>query len=360
MWRHDAPGERDYFGGFSDVVGEFDGTPGVEIVAIGHRRMYLYDGATGQLEGTSADLGLVPYARATVLPVDLEGDGVSELFVFSNEAWAPPNNRRYVALMSWQDAANAITEVWSREVADVVNDRVAYAPDSLTDLDGDGLLEVVFGVYDAAKGSWSTEIRDAGSGVLLDSVIGERFEAGLQEADGSGGVFFTADHGAPLRMYRFNRSDGGAGQLLELGAWRVARCRLQTTTTLRVLTGAPCFVPGTNGPASVMLAQEAGIARRLVRLRRVGLSSGGAIAEYEAPELGFITSLWQAQGDGPGAIAVAHTRGVVRVLNPRLAVPTPTTNPPYAWSGIFFGSRFSGTDLPPFPLVAGCRSSRCL
>ena len=73
-----------YFGvSFANIQG--DAVP--EIVAVGSRYVYIYSGEDGALLQQSEDLGWVPYGRATPELIDVNGDGLDELLLLTNNNW---------------------------------------------------------------------------------------------------------------------------------------------------------------------------------------------------------------------------------------------------------------------------------
>ena len=337
--------DRDYVAGFQDVVAEIDGTAGLEIVAPGHRRIYVYDAVTGALESTSAELPPIPYGRATLRPADVDGDGDAELLAFSNQAWAAPNNRRYVGLLDWDPTAGAMVFRWARDVADAATDRVAFADESVIDLDGDGALEVVFSIYEEARATWTLEVRDAGTGTLLDALDGSRFSAV------AGGVVFTADEDVPLAGYRFTRAAGlsasATGRVRE-----PARCRIQQPPATAPAT-APCLVTFSDGAVGLVVVERQQTTGRAVALEVVELDSPSLAVRgryVPASDL-FVSSTATIPGPGTAALAVATTDGRLLALDAELVPVPPDPEIPYSWSGIEFGTAFSGYDLPAFPLA---------
>jgi hypothetical protein len=341
MYTIDA-GHRDYFGGFFDAIGELDGTPGLEIAALGRNHIYLYDAATGALESTSDDLGPIPFARATLRVVDVDGDGVSELFGFSDESWSAANNRRYVALFAHDGEKMAVT--WRRDVSDVVNDRVAFSDSSVTDLDGDGQLEVAFAIYTAANGAWVTEVVDAATGASLESIDGERFADVSRDLAG-GPALFTGGDGEPLRAYRFARG-AGLALLGDAGELELISCRDQLAELREAPTNHPC-----QATSGVVLAAEKVSGGDTAAIVALDAAAGlGQIARFDG-QGGAITGVVEIGPSHPAVIAAVHTDGLVIPLDENLRTLPPSPKPPFSWTGIRFGTRFSGTDLATFPLV---------
>ncbi len=341
---------RDYAAGFYDVIGEFDGTPGLEILALGHRNMYLYDGATGTLESTTTLSGFVPYGRSTLRITDLNGDGQNEVFAFSNQQWTPANNRRHVTLLAHN--GTQMTEVWSLDLGGADDRRLAFSDSSVADLDG-GDLEVVFAVRDPA-GTWTTEIRAAATGALLATLTDERFH---DTATTSAGTFiFTADDNRPTKVYQFSRALG-LQLVADLGMRTLVSCQQPTAEIVEAPRAKPCAIPQqgearrglifaertragtspTNGPITAMVVLDSGD----------GFNQTG---RFDAGE-GTLSAALEMPPGYPAVLAIAHSDGVLHPLNEQLAPIDGSTEP--SWAGVRYGSLAAGTDLPAFPLALG-------
>jgi len=348
--------ERDYIAGINDVIGEFDGTPGLEIVAEGRNFLYVYDAATGNLESTSADFGPMPFGRARLRPVDVDGDGTLEIMAYSNEAWAAPNNSRHVTLFGWSDIDAALVIRWRHEVVDAANDRISFADDSVVDIDGDGQYEVVFGVYSHTSTSWETQFRDAATGALLTTIAGERFEAVTAPTPALNGLVFTHDQDEPLKAYEFDRTTG-ISLRATLADQSIAFCRAQPKTLSQRERMLPCRV-GAGGVAGggLVLRRSVDVSDRTVAVDTIDLNQSTlpVIGSFDAGD-DFIASQAQIRS-GTGALAVALTSGVVIPLDGQLRELVPSGDD-VGFRGILFGSMFSGRDVPPFPLVARAENS---
>lgn len=355
-----TPIERDYVAGYNDIIGEFDGTPGLEILAEGARRLYLYDATSGVLESTSPDVGNLPYGRAVLRAVDVDHDDVLEAMAYSNEAWAPAQNRRHVTLFGWSEVEGAMTARWTRETTDIVNDRIAYADNSVSDLDGDGSLEVVFGVYEAASSTWTTEIRDAATGALLGSIGGHRFTAVDSDPQGAGALLFTHEPGTDLRVYRFSRGSG-ATLVGTVGDLAVAYCREQTITLSERERMVPCRFALDGAARAALLLTETDSNDRVVGLRSIDLRNDSLpiVGLFSAGE-DFISSQVLIPQNSSMALAVALTSGRVLPLDQDLR-ELPASNDDVGYRGVLFGNQFASSDLVAFPLVAaGVNNERVL
>lgn len=337
---------RDYISGFFDVIAELDGTPGLEILALGHESLYVHDAATGVLESTTKLSGPVPYARTTLRIVDLDRDGISEVFAFSDQAWSENNNRRHATLLA--NRAGRMMEVWKRDLGAASGARLRFTDSSIANLDGDDQLEVIFSVRDAA-GAWITEIRDAASGILLDTIAGERLEDIVSTS--AGALIFTHDDGTPLRSHRFTRAAGvsAVGTHRDL---RLIRCRRDRPVVNEVPRQIPCSLPVNGVPRRGVIAGEYNPVTN-VTTALVSLDAGSTLAEVARFDGrgGTLSAVTEIAPGHPAVVAVAHSDGTLLPLNEQLRFLAPSPKPPFSWGGVKYGSRFSGFDLPGFPLV---------
>lgn len=349
MWSQEID-HRDYIAGYNDVVAEIDGTPGLEIVAEGHKHLYVYDAATGALENTSADLGELPFGRARLRPIDVDGDGRMELMSFSNEAWAAPDNARHVTLFGWDDTTSTLAIRWRRNVNDIENDRVSFADNSVLDLDGDGTLEVVFSIYDASASEWTTEVRDAADGTLLDTLPGKRFEAATASDNGQVGRVFTQDD-TPLEVYRFDRN-GGFQQTATLADREIAYCREQRQVLQERERFVPCRVAVSGTPrGGVILMEAADSSGRIGALEVLDLATTTTSGLGFAAGRNYVASLNEVSSGGEVALAVALTSGDIIPLDNQLQSIAPAAGDDVGFGGLRFGTTFAKTDIVPFPLV---------
>ncbi len=334
---HASRDNRDYKAGFFDLIGEFDGSPGLEIVSVGHRYLYMHDAATGVLEQTSPMQEVLPYGRATLKAADVDGDGVSELFAFSNQNWAAPSNRRHVSMYSWNN--QSFSERWSLTLEDSQNDRLRFTDQSVIDVDQDGQLEVVVSTYDNGTQAWTLKILDAQTGVTLSALPGYRLSEIFSV---QGTTYISTQDDGPLTLFRFERGSP-LEEVFTTPNLKVATCRTQSP----LLTGPPESSPCTLASEDIVLySLNANNERRSISL----LSTISAQpSQVYVSESGTIVGYWTTVGDTETAIAVATSDGKIQPLNKQLQIPSPIVAVPYSWSGIFFGSAIQSTNFAKFP-----------
>lgn len=337
---------RDYKAGFFDIIGEFDGSPGLEILSSGHHFLYLHDAATGVLEQTSPSMDVVPYSRATMVALDVDGNGIEEIFAFSNQGWAAPQNRRYVASYSWQNGT--FSELWSTVLSDPTNDRLLFSNESVGDFDGNGTYEVAFSSYDSQSDSWSLEVRDATNGLLLANTPNEQF-VGVVAFAGQNYIA-TQSKDDPLQFYQYT-SSSTMELVYEAPNYELAKCRGQNPIVRSNPFLSACAL--TNG--DLVLASRDSENRRTTIALVESLSFQPSIT-YTV-ESGSIVNYWIPPVADSPAIALATSAGKLLPLTTELLVPSPIIAVPYSWSGIFFGSAVQRTNFATFPLSFSNSSS---
>lgn len=152
---------RDYNCSTAMATAQLDGTGAPEIVAVGHRNVYVYSGESGELLHT-LDIDFVPYGRATPWVADVDGDGRDELLFATNSP--NPYGSRRLFLVELDPTSNDLRVVWQHAVASIADDRHEWPDEPLLDLDLDGQLEVVHSIQDGSSGAWTTWVRNAATG----------------------------------------------------------------------------------------------------------------------------------------------------------------------------------------------------
>lgn len=179
LWQMQA-GVRDGFAGFYDLVAELDGDPTAEIVTVGQRHLYVFDGSSGGLEYASPDLGPIPNSAFLVAA---EGPNGPLLAALSDNSMPADNNSRRVLVL--RIVGGSLERVWERSVVDLVLDRHGFIGSSLGDLDGDDVPELATSFFDHSTAEWTLEVLSAVDGAPLASASADRLAAvGDLEGDG--------------------------------------------------------------------------------------------------------------------------------------------------------------------------------
>ncbi len=337
LWENDRA-NRDYKAGFFDLIGEFDGNPGLDLISAGHRRLYLHSAATGELRQTSPQLEVIPYSRATMVSLDIDNDGVEEVVAFSNQAWAAPQNRRHVSVYSWNNAN--FSQLWSYSLNDPENDRLAFTQQSIGDFDADGIYEIVVSIYDNQTSTWRIEIYDAKTGEVLNSLPGHRLSDIVSFEKTS--YIATKDDG-PLRLLQFRRGSQLTIQF-EDSDLEIARCREQQDTVRSAPTVTPCIL---SDQQLVLFSRDEN--QRVTTLSLMN-SSLVKLPQTYTSNSGSIVGVWKIPNSNSATVAVALSTGEIHPLTTELLVPPPLLSPPYSWSGLYFGNTSFTSNYPRFPL----------
>lgn len=197
-------GRRDYICGAQDTIVDIDGDGQLEVIAQGTQTFYVYSGVDGLLISASESVGSIPYGSALIEVANVDGDPAPELIAYTENSYAPPTNSRRVFVMDWDATAGRLVRVWERSVTDALRDRHAFGPGGVTDLGGDGALDVVTSFYDAAVDQWTTYVLDAATGAVRASVPRGPFR-GLADLDGDGSPeVLTGDRTSGLAALRWS------------------------------------------------------------------------------------------------------------------------------------------------------------
>ena len=151
---------------------QLDGSDSPEIVAAGHRYLYVYSGSNGDLLEVSQDLGPIPYGAAKLFPVDVDGGGTEEILVLTDNSYTESNNSRRAMLIGRNPEGN-LARIWEVSVADLTNDRHQWPKEPLIDLDGDGQLELVHSFFEHSSGQWQSFVRELEEGRVVASAPGK-------------------------------------------------------------------------------------------------------------------------------------------------------------------------------------------
>ncbi len=202
---------RDEACGQNDVVADLDGDGAPEVLALGGRYAYLFDGRTGRKVSSGDEVGLggyplgfsLPGGRARTDVVDLDGDGRLEIVAYANNAPAGDDEGlRGVFALDYDPmgpAAERLRVRWAVSVVDPATDVHVFVHDGAADLDGDGAAEVTT-TFRSPEGA---------SILVLDGRTGEErahledaVARGLHSPRDDGAALVVAESEGQLRGYR--------------------------------------------------------------------------------------------------------------------------------------------------------------
>jgi MYXO-CTERM domain-containing protein len=193
LWTIDTTQGRDYDRDEFDAWADVDGDGRAELIAFGKTHAYIYDAATGAIIA-SGDIGSVPAAQAQTIVADVDAAGVDpgeEIVVFTNTSYGAALSTRHAMVLDVADGA--VNVRWKHGVADVIEDRHVFGGESVADVDGDGVVDVVSSFYVAASGQWTTHARRGNDGVVIASMSGVFVGATDVDGDGAAEVLTRPD-----------------------------------------------------------------------------------------------------------------------------------------------------------------------
>jgi hypothetical protein len=358
LWR--LPVGRDYAASFNDVLADLDGDGVPELIALGTRYAYLYNGRTGtRINAGGADtnggfsLGFsLPFGLAATQVVDVDGDGRQDVVCLSNNTYPLPDNSRHVFVLSYDPSRPPSSQLyvrWSRAAPDLVNDAHEFVEQSVADLDGDRTMELVTTYREA--GVRTTRVLSAATGDVRAVIPGVALVAVLRLDDREPPTVLVR-RGTTLEGYR--------AQMLRGEAW--------TTPTLTLPDGVvPRWVDydaargGSARNAPLMAPLTGTTARRGVVLLR-----NNAVEVYDPREGAITTALRRyalppetsvvsivPQRDvvtmGPGFL-VAQSDGYVVALDAELNTLNRNDSQEFPLRGLRSGGFYSGAwGLGPLP-----------
>ncbi len=191
--------------GAGGALAELDGDPTPELVVSWmYAEVPVYDAATGTYEASmSAPTGSFDRAWTAVVPQDVDGDGIDEVFTYTN-IYTAGVGARSLALFHHTDTGYALS--WQVSASDPAADSLSFDVSAgAQDLDGDGTLEVAVSIETGATGTNELTIHATADGSTLASVTGVAL-AGLIDLDGDGHDEVVASGGGSLVGYRFDGS----------------------------------------------------------------------------------------------------------------------------------------------------------
>jgi MYXO-CTERM domain-containing protein len=188
LWQ--VPSSTQRCGTQNDLLADLDGDGMSEVViAQGDSTMRVLDGRSGVLRWEVPAPMSGSFTQMSIpLAVNVDDDPAAELVVVTNtiRAGTPGFGARRVAVFD-PPAPTRSTATLRWEVVQAQPDGggLAFTPDSVVDLDGDGRPELVASFYDGAARRWDLTVRDASTGAVRASREG--FElVGVLPANASG------------------------------------------------------------------------------------------------------------------------------------------------------------------------------
>lgn len=309
-------------GGFKSMaILDIDGDGRAEVTEGWPGGMGVLDGATGTAVAPVLELGQRS-SESMCTPVDTDGNGSQELICLQNNGPVsdPGASHRLYVIEYVPGAAPRLQVRWQALVGELPR-RVAMGAGSVSDLDGDGSLEIVVSGVLQDNERWATYVFDAAAGSLLAEIADGQVAGVSQLGNGEGATLFTASEEA-VQAWTFERSRAARVQSLwSLGEhrvivepdWSLARITNQAGRVLTLdITGdgvAELFLAST-GPGGGLVAYD------------VASGAPEAVASFPVSEWVSIVTAWAtpALPQEPPRLLVALSDGIMHVLDDELGV----------------------------------------
>jgi hypothetical protein len=295
------------------------------------------------------------FQHTSSFAVDLDGEGDLEV-VLVQEYTISPQAGPLVAAYRVDVAAGTNELLWVTQV-NAPNVQFAATSDLLSDLDGDGISEVVFSSRTGTE-AWRTQVLAGASGALIAEMVGSRLE-GTFDLDGVPGKELVLASDAGLSVFHFDAE--APTPLLQIGSTipnrrgvnqqsRDLRASTWMDQKLAVLTRpgqTPLLLAGELSTDFHLKSANGGFAS----IDGYALTNGDWVkAHTYAPKLGTITGVIEAgSATRPYAqLAFGASTGLVDVLNQEMEV----TNGLTWFGGQRLGAFVGGSSVRGNPLVA--------
>lgn len=309
-----------------DALVDLDGDGIPEVVLASFKSALVVRGSDGATLGTLAPPTAPadnPYFEATALSGELDGQPGKEVLLFQDYPLVSESSMAGIAAYKFDVTSGQQQLLWSANVGNYDGEQATLA-DMISDLDGDGIDEVIFSFRNGPQ--WTTQVLAGQSGQLLASALDSRFE-GAADLDGQPGKELLLSTSTGLSAYKL---DGGA--LVRLGA-PIAGLRTLSMDDPDVhaagyLSRRLAIVHGPGDRPMVLAGAPVGNPGPFARVNSfsslTGLELVGgsfqSVASY-TPLVGAITGTMRADfATRPYAqVAVGSSAGSVSVLNQNLA-----------------------------------------
>jgi outer membrane protein assembly factor BamB len=342
----------------TDGLLDLNGDGETEVVLPSYSTARILRGSDGSELTTLVALQGVPpgsLQHTSSYAVDLDGEGDLEVVLvqeYGISAQAGP----LVAAYRVDVAAGTSEPMWVAQVA-AADVQFASTTDLLSDLDGDGVSEVIYSTR-VGNDTWRTQVLHGADGSLLHEVVGSRLE-GTFDFDGLPGEELVLASDAGLSVFHFDA--GAPTPLTQIGSTIPNRRGVnQQSRDLRASTwlDQKLAVLARPGQSPLLLAGELATDFHLknsnagfASVDGYALTNGEWVKEHTyAPKLGTITGVIEAgRATRPyEQLAFGASTGLVDVLNQEMEV----TNGLTWFGGERLGAFVGGASVRGNPLVA--------
>jgi hypothetical protein len=343
----------------SDALADLDGDGVPEVVLTSADEVLLVRGKDGApitsltLPGAASH----PFPQADALAADIDGQPGKELVIIQQSGQVatksgPPGVHAFRI-----DPKTGTKALLFSYPAPSYDDEVVASADSLSDLDGDGVAEVIFSKHTAA-GVWSTVVLRGADGAVLQDIPDTRFE-GAADLDGKPGAELVLAHPTGLFIYHYgaNLEPLSGGPLAGVRAFQIADPALRNNGRL-IRRLAVLQHPGfpsrllVGHPSAALPYQELPPTWAFTDMSFVTLTANGEQLNGKySPLLGEITDIVQADfATRPyPQVAVGTSAGTIDVLDQKLHA----TNGIVFWNGKATGTILGGGKQPATGVAPG-------
>ncbi len=171
------------------VVADVDGDNAPDIVRGRDKGFVVHDFASGAVRCDASQITaalVAPSYFPALSAADVDGDGRDEIVAYDFSYYYSEDASLYVVSCNGSGATLStqirMQQQWVGDVTpgpgnDVHRYQIRYLANAVAELDGSLPREIVYSLWDQQGGSWTTYVRNAATGALLDSRSGEALEA---------------------------------------------------------------------------------------------------------------------------------------------------------------------------------------
>ena len=182
------------------IVGDFDDDGQLEASALSLGRAHILDVATGGVEQLNTTT-FTGRGYGWFGSVDFNGDGPQEMVILAD-------TRNHVGVMGW--SGGNLVKLWHREIESVIKQKqtdIVPGVNPVEDIDGDGVPEIVFSIYNYDYASatiggnqWHILVLDGMTGALILDLT-DLYLTGLRDIDNDGIIelFTTSTNGRDIQ-----------------------------------------------------------------------------------------------------------------------------------------------------------------
>ena len=293
-------------GGRQMMIGDFDGDGKPDLTIGTDSTIEIVNGATGLVTADAGTLGTqISLSRCDA--IDIDGTPPTEIVCALGTAAAPGTGHRVYVLRYVATPSPHLEQVWSTNVGDL-DQELGIVPNMVTDLDGDGKLELMVSGTTTAGDSISL-ILDAATGATLATLPGEPI-IGAAKVNAALTTVLTKS-GTTTNGYSFVRTAATPlTQVWTLDSRRPLLLRDWTAAAARAQSNAVVMID-VNGDGKAELLMADSVAHDNVFAYDISTTAPSIVATINTKG-GDPLASWRADD---GALVVSSTDGILRFLN---------------------------------------------